>query len=226
MSGAAGRVSRAGKPNGDTYCRQGRNDPPSVLTSHVWSLHWDLGRRERTWSADATALSDGAHPNRRDTPSPGFGYRHHGVAGHACTECGATIERCNEHITQFGGEGCCVACFRGDTHGLLNRPQQAVDDLAQRVEKVETSLLADMVLLRTDLMEAVRVAGEMVGAQARRIEELEERLAHFDHAQAVVDYGLLDAAEGELEDRVQILEMCIEGIEKKLKLKRRQPPVE
>ena len=74
-----------------------------------------------------------------------------------------------------------------------------------------------MVLLRTDLMDAVKAAGEVVARQQRRIDELEERLHHFDHDQAIVDYGLLD-------DRVDVLERCIADMERIFKLRRIDAP--
>ena len=147
-----------------------------------------------------------------------------------------TIIACGEKIRQGDGE-CCETCFVGDTHGLLEPTKDVATALRERIDKVESSLLAEMIILRTDLMEAVKLAGQSVAhlerrldvpeeRLERRIDELEERLAHFDHAQAVVDYGLVDEDLGSLEDRVDIVEQCIEGIERKLKLKRRQPPIE
>lgn len=38
--------------------------------------------------------------------------------GHACERCGATLAECDAAIVDFG-RGCCAACVRHDTHGLL-----------------------------------------------------------------------------------------------------------
>ena len=43
---------------------------------------------------------------------------------------------------------------------------------------------------------------------------MEEKLTHFDHDQAVVDFHFLDA-------RLDEVEECIEGLEKHLKLRRK-----
>lgn len=45
------------------------------------------------------------------------------ITGHACTECGASVAFCDEHI-RARGRGCCGSCYIRDTHGLLVRGKE------------------------------------------------------------------------------------------------------
>ena len=66
-----------------------------------------------------------------------------------------TTVACGEQIRQGDGE-CCEKCFTEDTHGLLDPVPDKVERLTNRIEMVENHLLAEMVILRTDLMDAVK----------------------------------------------------------------------
>jgi hypothetical protein len=176
-----------------------------------------------------------------------------GVAGvdvavsHNCARCGATLEMCDQHLRE-DGRACCSSCISADTHGLLRSLSADSTELGRRVTNVEketdehTKLLAQMVIFRTEAAKAIRqlraaeqrhdeetallrgrveglerLAHHHLGALRRILEEFEQRLVHLDQHQAAFD----DMA---LQDRVYILELCLDEIEKKLKLRRRTTP--
>ena len=165
---------------------------------------------------------------------------------HECTDCGATIEECDKHLREQG-RPCCATCSLAGTHGLL---PDASKDLGEQVGRVErqteghTKLLAQMVIFRSEAADAIRqlravehrhqeeisqlrervetlerLARQHFDATAQLVEQFEERLAHSDANQAATYYTAL-------QERVEILELCIEGIEKKFNLKRRTAPPE
>jgi hypothetical protein len=162
------------------------------------------------------------------------------MIGHDCTQCGASIPKCNEHITKHGA-GCCSGCFLEDTHGLLRSLSSAPAELGERLTEVEvqtarmTSLLASFVISRTEHARAIRRLLAQSDGQIESIAKLEAavehlsaglaaalgRIAELERASSHGERSKVRMEVGELDERVVIIERALPEIEAKVGLRRR-----
>jgi hypothetical protein len=116
-----------------------------------------------------------------------------------------------------------------DGHGVVHEDHH---NLARRVagmDKVVAQLVTDDILIRSEL------TNHQVEPLLRRLEVLEDQVAKLQHEvehvppaerQIVLDgfvAGMRETADG-MSKRLRILEACIQGIEAKLKLRRKDDP--
>jgi chorismate mutase len=160
---------------------------------------------------------------------------------HPCTACAATVGDCDATIRDTG-HGCCDTCFTHDTHGLLDDVPASVDVSLQVQVANLTRIVAQMVIARHEHAQAIGRLRASEGANIEQlaringiVDDLARRLRLVEIAvttgpltelrQAVVDIDQMDDEMEALEDRVVIIERCLEAIEAKLKLKRRKQPL-
>ena len=144
-----------------------------------------------------------------------------------CDHCGQSLVECDTQLRAQGAT-CCAACLMVDTHGV----DEDYHNLARRVaamDKVVAQLVTDNILIRSEL------TNHQLETMLRRLEAVEQRVATLDHdvehvppaQRQVMPDGFVDevreTADG-MTKRLRILEACIEGIEAKLKLRRKDDP--
>lgn len=145
-----------------------------------------------------------------------------------CDHCGQTLAECDIQLREKGAT-CCAACLMLDTHGVVDEEYY---NLARRVagmDKVLAQLVTDNILIRSEL------SNRQVEPMLRRLEALEQQVAKLDHdvehvppAEPQVMFDgfvaeMRETADG-MSKRLRILEACIQGIEAKLKLRRKDDP--
>jgi hypothetical protein len=145
-----------------------------------------------------------------------------------CDHCGQTLSDCDTQLRENGAT-CCAACLMADGHGVVH---DEYHNLARRVagmDKVVAQLVTDDILIRSEL------TNHQVEPLLRRLEVLEDQVAKLQHEvehvppaerQIVLDgfvAGMRETADG-MSKRLRILEACIQGIEAKLKLRRKDDP--
>ena len=145
-----------------------------------------------------------------------------------CDHCGQTLAECDTQLRE-NGTTCCAACLMSDTHGVVH---EEYHNLARRVagmDKVVAQLVTDNILIRSEL------TNHQVEPMLRRLEALEQQVAKLEHdvehvppaeRQIVLDgfvAEVRETADG-MSKRLRILEACIQGIEAKLKMRRKDDP--
>ena len=115
------------------------------------------------------------------------------------------------------------------THGGVHDESYSLARRVAGVDKVVTQVVADNILFRNELI------NKQVGPILRRVEALEQQVAKLAHdvehvpaaERQVVLSGFVtevrEIAQG-MSKRIRILEVCIQGIESKLRLRRKDDP--
>ena len=145
-----------------------------------------------------------------------------------CDHCGQTLADCDTQLREQGAT-CCAACLMADSHGVVD---EEYHNLARRVagmDKVVAQLVTDNILIRSEL------TNHQAEPMLRRLEALEQQVVKLQHdvehvppaeRQIVLDgfvAEVRETADG-MSKRLRILEACIQGIEAKLKLRRKDDP--
>ena len=145
-----------------------------------------------------------------------------------CDHCGQTLAECDTELRENGAT-CCAACLLLDTHGVVH---EEYHNLARRVagmDKVVAQLVTDNIVIRSE------VTNHQVEPMLRRLEVLEQLVAKLEHDVEHVPPAerriVLDGFAAEVRDtadgmskRLRILEACVQGIEAKLKMRRKDDP--
>ena len=145
-----------------------------------------------------------------------------------CNHCGQTLADCDAQLRETGAT-CCAACLMADGHGVVHEEYHNLARRVAGVDKVVAQLVTDNVLIRSEL------TNHQAEPTLRRLEALEQQVVELQHdvehvppAERQIMLGgfvaeMRETAEG-MSKRLRILEACIQGIEAKLKLRRKDNP--
>ena len=124
------------------------------------------------------------------------------------------------------GEGCCERCFQADTHGLLAGEEEKSEH-RQELDNL-TRLAAQAVIARGEHAREIRRLQADVGRLTEEVALLRGDQERADEgekkrllAEVIAEVRVLVR---DLPERVKIVELCIEGIERKLGLTRKKAP--
>ena len=145
-----------------------------------------------------------------------------------CDHCGQTLDDCDTHLRN-NGSTCCAACLLADGHGDVQDDYHSHARRVAGMDKVVAQLVTDNILIRSE------VTSHQVEPLLRRVEALEDHVTKLQHdvepvpsgERQIVSDGFVNEMHqtvNGLNKRLRILEACIQGIETKLKLRRKDDP--
>jgi len=132
-------------------------------------------------------------------------------------------------VVREQGHGCCEACFDRDTHGLLRRELVGAEQMQQEIDNLHR-LMAQMVLARGEHARVIVGLRNEVGGLIEQIALLrgdQERQDEGEKRRLMAEVVReVRTAVHDLPERLGVVERCIEGIEGRLKLRRKAVPGE